>query len=77
MPSIHETEDKRHDPSDLLPFEHADIRLDVADMLANADQWLAAPNVIYGGRAPQELIGTPDEYLLRATLRSARYTGMS
>ncbi len=77
MPPIRETENRRPDPSVLLPHEHADIRLDVADMIANADEWLAAPNIRFGGRAPGELIGTADEYLLRETLRSVLYSGVS
>jgi hypothetical protein len=61
---------------DLLPGEHADITIDVRAILKNADQWLTTPNVVFGGRAPNELIGTPDERFIRETLRSAIYSGM-
>jgi hypothetical protein len=62
---------------DLLPGEHSDIRIDVNELLANADEWLAAPNSNFGGRRPSELIGTADEPLLRETLRSTIYSGMA
>jgi hypothetical protein len=62
---------------DLLPGEHKDIRIDVREMLNNADEWLATPNTNYRGRCPGELIGTPEEHLLRETLRSVLYSGMA
>jgi len=61
----------------LLPGEHQDIRVDVNILLSNGNDWLATPNVHFGGRAPEAVIGTPDEALLRETLRSAIYTGMA
>jgi hypothetical protein len=61
----------------LLPGEHRDIRLDVNDLLANADEWMGTPNTNYAGRRPVDLIGTPDEQLLRDTLRSVLYSGMA
>ena len=60
-----------------LPGEHPDIRIDVDDLLENADEWLATPNSNFGGRRPFDLIGTSDEHLLRETLRSAIYSGMA
>jgi Protein of unknown function (DUF2384) len=61
----------------LLPFEHEDIRIDVNELLANGDEWMVTPNTKFGGRRPLDLIGTPDESLLRETLRSAIYSGMA
>ncbi len=61
----------------LLPGEHKDIRIDVRELLDNADSWLATPNFNLRGRRPLDLIGTPDEQLLRDTLRSALYSGMA
>jgi uncharacterized protein (DUF2384 family) len=61
----------------LLPGEHTDIRLDVQALLENAEEWLTTPNSNFGGRPPRELIGTPEEVLLRETLRSALYSGMA
>lgn len=66
-----------HSRATLLPGEHPDIRVDVADLLENADEWLTTPNSNFGGRRPFDLIGTPDEHLLRETLRSAIYSGMA
>ena len=61
----------------LLPGESADIKVDVHRLLRNADEWLKTPNTNYDGRAPVELIGTKEEFLLRQTLRSALYSGMA
>jgi hypothetical protein len=77
MPPTHETEGTVMDSAILLPSEHLDIRLDVSELLTNAEEWLATPNSNFGGRRPSELIGTPDETLLRETLRSAIYSGMA
>jgi antitoxin Xre/MbcA/ParS-like protein len=63
--------------SDLLPGENPDIRVDVHRLLQNADEWLETPNSNFGGRAPIELIGTNEEFLVRETLRSAVYSGMA
>jgi len=61
----------------LLPGEHQDIRIDVNILLSNGNDWLATPNVHFGGRAPEAVIGTPDEARLREILRSVIYTGMA
>jgi len=61
----------------LLTGEHRDIRVDVNSLLANGNAWLETPNSIFSGRCPADLIGTPDEALLRETLRSAIYSGMA
>ncbi len=61
----------------LLPGEHRDIRVDVQDLLTNANEWLETPNTNYNGRRPMDLIGTPDEQMLRDALRSAIYSGMA
>jgi uncharacterized protein (DUF2384 family) len=77
MPSIRETGGTVMDSAILLPSEHPDIRIDVDELLSNADEWLETPNSNFGGRRPLELIGTPDELLLRETLRSIIYSGMA
>ena len=61
----------------LLPGENPDIKVDVRRLLQNADEWLETPNSNFGGRAPIELIGTNEEFLVRETLRSALYSGMA
>jgi uncharacterized protein (DUF2384 family) len=77
MLPIRESEGTVMDSAILLPSEHADIRVDVNELLTNAEEWLATPNSNFGGRRPSELIGTPDEPLLRETLRSTIYSGMA
>jgi uncharacterized protein (DUF2384 family) len=62
---------------ELLPGESSDIKVDVRRLLRNADEWLDTPNSNFGGRAPIELIGTREEFLVRETLRSAVYSGMA
>ena len=57
--------------NELLPWEHEDIREDVRELLSNADAWLETENVAFTGRKPKDLIGTPDERLLRNMLRAA------
>jgi hypothetical protein len=61
----------------LMRGEHTDIRIDVQELLTNADEWVATPNSKFAGRCPLDLIGTPDEQLLRDTLRSVIYSGMA
>lgn len=63
--------------SDLLPGEHEDIREDIRALLSNADEWMDAPNTAFMGRKPKELIGTPDERLLRRMLRTVLYIGVT
>jgi len=36
----------------------------VAGCLANPEEWLLAPNSLFGGRRPSDLVGTHDEKLL-------------
>jgi hypothetical protein len=62
---------------ELLPGENPDIRVDVGYLLENADAWLKSPNVRLDGRAPQELIGTPEEIKIRNILRAAVYSSMA
>ncbi len=64
-------------PVKLLPRENSDIKVDVHRLLRNGDEWLQTPNGNFGERAPIELIGTEDEYLVRETLRAAVHSGMA
>ncbi len=63
----------------LIEGEHQDIRIDVRQLLGEtqADRWLATPNLNFEGRRPLDLVGTPDERLVRDSLRSVIYSGMA
>jgi len=67
----------RPQEADLLPGEHEDIREDVRALFSNADEWMDAPNTRFVMRKPNDLVGTPDERLLRDMLREIAYGGMS
>ena len=57
----------------LLPGEEADIRKEIATLVAEPDRWLEAPNDQLGGLKPKDLIGTAREQLLRDLLRAIKY----
>lgn len=57
----------------LLPDEDSDIREEVKKVIQEPDRWLQSPSSILGGLAPAELIGTPDEMLLRELVRSLKH----
>lgn len=59
---------------DLLPGEEQDIRAEIASVIANGREWLNQPNELLGGRAPKDLIGTPDEHRLRDLTRAAKHS---
>jgi len=61
------------DNGDLLPGELADLRQEAATLIEDADNWLDSPNRHFGGRRPNELIGTNQEQLVRLLLRSLKY----
>ncbi|MDQ2688421.1 MAG: hypothetical protein M3Y28_11210 [Armatimonadota bacterium] len=62
---------------ELLPGEHEDIREDVRALFSNADEWMDAPSPKFHFRKPNDLIGTPDERLIRDMLRQILYVGMT
>jgi uncharacterized protein (DUF2384 family) len=57
----------------LLPGEKADIREEIATLVADPAQWLDTPNDQLGGQKPRDLIGTEREQLLRDLLRAIKY----
>ena len=61
----------------LLPGENPDIRAEFRLLLSNADEWMATPNTILMGKAPNDLVGTPDEQKLRDIVRGVRYSSMT
>jgi hypothetical protein len=45
----------------------------VQEIVPSHQAWLDAPNAALGGRAPRELIGHPDEPLLRQIVLAYKY----
>ncbi|MFT4039182.1 MAG: hypothetical protein QM692_13430 [Thermomicrobiales bacterium] len=52
-----------------------DLRAEFGALMGQdeAAVWLATPNTLFGGLAPQFLIGTPDEHLLRDVVTRAKF----
>jgi hypothetical protein len=65
----------RHKDTSLLPGEDENLRKEIVDTMG--DEWLQAKNVWLANRAPVEVIGTPDEFHVRALLRSLRVAALS
>jgi uncharacterized protein (DUF2384 family) len=59
----------------LLDGENPDIREEARDIAG--EQWLHEPNSRLMGRTPEELIGSPQEVLVRDVLRSLKHIGIS
>jgi hypothetical protein len=59
----------------LLPDEDPNLRREIVDVIG--EEWLYAENSRLGGHAPQELIGTPDEFRVRLVLRSIKSADLS
>ncbi len=59
--------------SDLLPDEDADIRNEIRNVVKDSGRWLDTPNDVFGGVAPDKLIGTPDENLIRELIRRLKH----
>ncbi len=50
---------------------------EVQSVVANADEWLETENPLFGGLAPKQLIGTPQEGLLREWVARVRHGVLS
>jgi uncharacterized protein (DUF2384 family) len=59
------------------PDAQASVREEAAEVFANPDAWLDAPNPHLGGRTPRELIGGPNEDLVRDLLESIKHVGVT
>jgi DNA-binding transcriptional ArsR family regulator len=46
---------------------------DVGGLVTNPETWFRTPNVVFEGRAPIELLGTPDEQRLRDRIEAAKF----
>jgi len=59
----------------LLPGENPDLKIEILNTLG--EEWLYAKNLWLEGRAPDELIGTSEEFKVRDLLRSIRVAALS
>jgi hypothetical protein len=64
-----------HPDTSLLPGESKDLSEDVLKVVG--EEWLLAKNLYLGNRAPNELIGTPEEFRVRNMLRSFLVAALS
>lgn len=56
----------------LLRGEKADIYEEVATVIADAPQWFEMPHPLLGGQKPRQLVGTPQEELIRDLVRAIK-----
>ena len=54
------------------PDERADLESLIAEVVADPDQWMDAPNDQLGGYKPRELVGTEREGQLRDLARAIK-----
>ena len=57
----------------LLPGELSDIEEELRSVLETPEAWLQMPSSLFGGQRPAELIGTPDEDVLRQVVRQLKH----
>ncbi len=57
----------------LFADESADLKHEVARIVADPEVWLHTPNMHLGGESPIDLIGTPEEQRLRDLLRAIKH----
>ena len=59
--------------STLFADEIADLKQEVARIVADPEVWLHTPNAHLGGESPITLIGTPEEQRLRDLIRAIKH----
>ena len=57
---------------DFRPAIDPALLKDVGECLDDPEGWFRTPNVIFEGRAPIELLGTPEEARIRERVEAAR-----
>ncbi len=55
--------------NDLREDESPNIVDDLRTTIPDVDEWLQTPQMFLGGKTPNAVIGTPDEWILRNRLR--------
>jgi hypothetical protein len=64
-----------HKDTSLLPDEDPNLTNEILNTVG--EDWMYVKNVWLGNRAPRDLIGTPDEFHVRALLRSIKVAALS
>ena len=59
--------------SDTSPDTRSDLLKDIEDIFADPEAWLNTALIELGGRKPIDLIGTPDEELVRNITESIKH----
>jgi antitoxin Xre/MbcA/ParS-like protein len=59
--------------TDTAPDTRSDLLKDIEDIFADPETWLNMPNLRLAGRKPIDLIGTPDEELVRNITESIKH----
>ncbi len=54
-----------------------DLREEIEKIVADPERWLNTPNDRFGGRTPNDIIGTEEEHLLREWIGAVKYGIMS
>ena len=60
-----------------LEFSMPELVKEIRDLIPDAERWLNTPNGQLRGHAPSELVGTPEENLVRNLLREIKYIAIS
>jgi hypothetical protein len=55
------------------PDETVDIDTLIREVAPDPDVWRTSPNPLLGGKTPNDVIGRPEEALLRNMLRAAKH----
>jgi uncharacterized protein (DUF2384 family) len=59
--------------ADPQPIIDPALLYDMSGFVDDPEEWFRTPNMVFEGRAPIELLGTPDEAVLRNRINMAKY----
>jgi len=63
----------QQETTDISPDTTSDLLKDIEDIFADPQAWLNMPNLRLAGQKPIDLIGTPDEELVRNIIVSIKH----
>jgi DNA-binding transcriptional ArsR family regulator len=69
-------EQPQEKPPITTPIDPALLK-DVGGLVEDPEAWFRTPNVVFEGRSPIELLGTPDEQRLRDRIEAAKFGAFS